>query len=209
MSRFHSLTIVGLVLLVTSALCRPGVGAASDELDYFHVCVTQEIPAALRRFVAVDGYDSLRRAQADIVDSVFSICRQRAIDSSHQVDEQTYVSKAVGALFEQIPKFVELEQQWKTDPEKALEDQAMRAYSICLQGAARALSRTSNDPSEVIEQASFARCAKNRQIVFDTFHSHTKSFSPEAMKALEQEFQRKLPQIVMKTRDDLRQATHQ
>jgi hypothetical protein len=117
MSRFHSLTTAGLVLLVTSALCSPGVCEASNELDYFHVCVTQEIPAALRRFVAVDGYDSLRRAQADIVDSVFSICRQRAIDSSHQVDEQIYVSKAVGALFEQIPKFVELEQQWKIDPE--------------------------------------------------------------------------------------------
>jgi len=41
------------------------------------------------------------------------------------------------------------ELQWKTDPEKALEDQAVRAYSICLQGTARGLSRTSNDPSEV------------------------------------------------------------
>ena len=101
------------------------------------------------------------------------------------------------------------ELQWKTDPEKALEDQSVRAYSICLQGTARGLSRTSNDPSELVEQASFARCAKNRQMVFDTFHRHNKSFSPEAMTALEQEFRRKLPQIVLKTRDDLRQATQQ
>lgn len=202
-------TIAGLALLVASALCGQEAGAASDELDYFHGCVTHEIPAALRRFVAVDGYDSLLRAQADIVNSVFSICRQRTIDTSHRVDEQTYVSNAVEALFKPIPKFVELEQQQKTDPEKALEDQAVTAYSICLQGTARGLSRTSNDPSEVIEQASFAGCTKNRQIVFDTFHSHNKSFSPEAMTAFEQEFQRKLPQIVMKTRDDLRQATRQ
>jgi hypothetical protein len=95
------------------------------------------------------------------------------------------------------------------DPEKALEDQAVRIYSICLEGSARARSRTSNDPPEVIERASFAACAKNRQLVFDTFHSHTSSFSPEAMTALEQEFQRKLPQIIVKTRDDVRQAAHQ
>jgi len=96
------------------------------------------------------------------------------------------------------------ELQWKTDPEKALEDQSVRAYSICLEGTARGLSRTSSDASEIIQQASFARCAKNRQIVFDTFHSHNRSFSSEAMTALEQEFQRKLPQLVLKTRDDLR-----
>jgi hypothetical protein len=61
----------------------------------------------------------------------------------------------------------------------------------------------------VIEKASFAASEKNRQLVFDTFRSRTNSFSPEAMMALEQEFQRKLPQIIVKTRDDVRQAAHQ
>jgi hypothetical protein len=205
--------LVGLAVITAPALFDQQAAAASDELEYFHKCVSQEIPAALRRFVTVEGYDSLIRAKADIVNSVFSVCRQRAMDSSHRVDEQSYVNNTVETLFEQIPKFVELqqqiEQQWKSDPAKALEDQAVRTYSLCLQGTARKLSRTSDDPPDAIEQGSLAACAKNRQIVFDTFSNHNKSYSPEAMTALEQEFHRKLPELVTKTRDDVRQATHQ
>jgi hypothetical protein len=85
--------------------------------------------------------------------------------------------------------------------EKFIEDQAVRAYSLCLEGSARGRSRNSNDLPEVIEQASFASCAKNRQIVFDTYRGHTNSFSPETMTAMEQEFQRRLPQIIIKTRE--------
>jgi hypothetical protein len=104
---------------------------------------------------------------------------------------------------------VEQKQQWKADSANGQEDLAVTMYSFCLQGTARRLSRTSDDPAFVIEQGSLAGCAKNRQIVFDTFSSHNKSYSPEAMTALEQEFHRKLPKLVTKTRDDMRQATHQ
>jgi hypothetical protein len=214
MKQFLLVTIAGLALHLSSALFDQPAEAASDELDYFHECVNQELPAALRRSVVTFGGDDLlHRDHADIVNSVFSICKQRAIDSSHRFDEQTYVYNAVGARFRQLEKFgdlqQQLEQQWKDDPEKALEDQAVWAYSFCLEGSARGRSRTSNDTPEVIEQASFAACAKNRQLVFDTFRSRTNSFSSEAMTALEQEFRRKLPQIIVKTRDDVRQATHQ
>ena len=204
-------TIAGLASLLT--LAHQQANAASDELDYFHGCVNQEIPVALRRSVITYGADFLNRDHTDIDNSVFAICKQRSIDSSHRIDEPPYVHDTIEAQFKQMQKIAEmtkqLQQQWKDDPEKALEDQAVRIYSICLEGSARARSRTSNDPPEVIERASFAACAKNRQLVFDTFHSHTNSFSPEAMTALEQEFQRKLPQIIVKTRDDVRQAAHQ
>jgi hypothetical protein len=85
--------------------------------------------------------------------------------------------------------------------EKFIEDQSVRAYSLCLEGSARDRSRNSNDLVEVIEQASFASCAKNRQIVFDTYRGHANSFSPETMTAMEQEFQRRLPQIITKTHE--------
>ena len=83
--------------------------------------------------------------------------------------------------------------------EKFIEDQSIRAYSLCLEGSARDRSRNSDDLPGAIEQASFASCAKNRQIVFDTYRGHT--FSPETMAAIEQEFQRKLPLIIIKTRE--------
>jgi hypothetical protein len=207
----------GLALITGLALFDQQAAAAPDELEYFHECVNQEIPASLRRFVIVNGPERLTRAEAsakaDIVNSVFSVCRQRAVDSSHRVDEQSYVNDTVETLFKQIPKFVELQRQieqlWKSDPAKAIEDQAVRAYSLCLEGTARRLSRTSDDPPDTIEQGSLAACEKNRQVVFDTHSSHDKSYSPEAMKALEQEFHRKLPEVVTKTRNDVRKAKQQ
>jgi hypothetical protein len=198
-------TAIGLAFLLGSAFPAQRAGA-SDELDYFHGCVNQEVPAAMRRSVVTAGGDDLlHRDHTDIVNSVFSICRQRAIDSSHRPDEQAYVSNAVEALFKQIEPFADLQQkltqQWKDHPEQALEDQAVRAYSICLEGSARGRSRTSNDLPEAIEQASFAACAENKRMVLDTYRAHTRSFSPEAMTALEQEFRRRLPQIIVKTRE--------
>jgi len=205
--------IVGLALIAAPALFDQRAAAASDEFEIFHGCVNQEIPVALRRFVTVEGYDGLIRAKPEIVNSVFSICRQRAIDSSHRVDEQSYVNNTVETFFNRISKLADqvqqAEQQYKSDPAKASEDQAVRVYSFCLQGTPRRLSRTSDDPPDAIEQGSLGGCAKNRQIVFDTFSSHNKSYSPEAMTAMEQEFHRKLPELVTKTRDDVRQATHQ
>jgi hypothetical protein len=85
--------------------------------------------------------------------------------------------------------------------EKIAEDQASRAYWLCLEGSARGRSRNSNDPPEVIEQSSFKACAENRQIVIDAYRGHTNAFSPENMTAMEQDFQRKLPQIIIKTRE--------
>lgn len=94
----------------------------------------------------------------------------------------------------------------KDHSDQTTERQAVFMYSVCLEGNARGRSRTSNDPPEAIEQSSFANCAKGRQQVFDTFRSHANSFSPEAMAALEQEFRRKLPQIIVKTRGDVRKT---
>lgn len=131
--------------------------------------------------------------------------------SSHSVDERSYVDDVVGSFFKQVPRIVELrrqtEQLWKSDPDKAIEDQAMRTYSLCLEGTARRLARTSDDPADAIEQGSFAACEKNRQIVLDTYPNHNKSYDPEAMKALEQEFHRKLADVVTRTRNDVRKAT--
>jgi hypothetical protein len=207
----------GLALIIDVALFYRQAAAASDELEYFHECVKQELPAALRRFVIANGSERLNRAEAgakaDIVNSLFSVCRQRAMDSSHPVDEQSYVNETVETLFKQIPKIVELQRQteqlWKSDPAKAIEDQAVRTYSLCLEGSARRISRTSDDPADTIEQGALAACEKNRQLIFDTYSSHSKSYSPEAMKALEHEFHLKLPEVVTRTRNDVRKAKQQ
>jgi hypothetical protein len=207
----------GLALIMDVALFDRQAAAAPDELEYFHECVKQELPATLRRFVIANGSESLTRAEAgakaDIVNSLFSVCRQRAIDGSHRVDEQSYVNDTVETFFKQIPRIVELQRQteqlWKSDPAKAIEDQAVRAYSLCLEGTARRLSRTSDDPTDTIEQGLLAACEKSRQIIFDTFSSHSKSYDPEAMKAFEQEFHHKLPEVVTRTRNDVRKAKQQ
>jgi hypothetical protein len=89
----------------------------------------------------------------------------------------------------------------KLKAEKLIEDQAVRAYSFCLEGSARKLSYNTNDPPEAIEHAAFALCAKNRQMVPDAYRGHTNSFNSEMMSAREEMFQRKLPQIVIKTRE--------
>jgi hypothetical protein len=89
----------------------------------------------------------------------------------------------------------------KLKAEKLIEDQAARAYSLCLEGRARNLSYKTNDPPEAIGRAAFALCATNRQMIPDAYRGHTNSFNSEMMSALEEVFQRKLPQIVIKTRE--------
>jgi hypothetical protein len=207
----------GLILVLGLWSFDRQAAAASDELEYFHECVKQELPTTLRLFVIKNGPDGLTRAEDsakfDIVNSLFSVCRQRAVDSSHRVDDRSYVDDSVGSFFKQIPRFVELQRQteqlWKSDPDKAIEDQAVRTYPLCLEGTARRLARTSDDPADTIEHGALAACEKSRQTIFDTYSSHGKSYDPEAMKALEQEFHRKLPDVVTRTRNDVRKATQQ
>ena len=207
----------GLIIVLGLAFFDRQGAAASDELEYFHECVKQELPTTLRLFVIKNGPDRLTRAEdsakADIVDSLFSVCRQRAVDNSHRVDERSYVDDTVGSFFKQVPRIVELQRQteqlWKSNPDKAVEDQAVRTYPLCLEGTARRLARTSNDPTDTIEHGALAACEKSRQTIFDTYSSHGKSYDPEAMKALEQEFHRKLPDVVTRTRNDVRKATQQ
>jgi hypothetical protein len=81
-----------------------------------------------------------------------------------------------------------------------MEDQARRAYFVYLDNHARALSLNSNEPAEVIAQATFASCASERQGVFDAYRGHTNSFYPETMIAMEQVFQRQLLLVVIEAR---------
>lgn len=207
----------GLIIVVGLAFLDREAAAASDELGYFHECVQQELPTTLRLFVIKNGPDGLTRAEdsakADIVNSIFSVCRQRALDNSQRVDDRSYVDDTVGTFFKQIPRIVELQRQteqlWKSNPDRAIEDQAVRTYPLCLEGTARRLARTSNDPADTIEHGALAECEKSRQTIFDLYSSHGKSYEPGAMKALEEEFHRKLPDIVTRTRSDVRKATQQ
>jgi hypothetical protein len=207
----------GLILVMGLCFFARQAAAASDELEYFHECVKQELPTTLRLFVIKNGPDGLNRAEdsakAEIANNLFSVCRQRAVASSHRVDERSYVDDTVGSFFKQIPRIVELQRQteqlWKANPDKAIEDQAVRTYPLCLEGTARRLARTSNDPTDTIEHGALAACEKSRQTIFDTYSRHGKSYDRDAMKALEQEFHRKLPDVVTRTRDDVRKATQQ
>lgn len=209
--------VAGFALITGLALPYDKAAAASDGLEFFHQCVGQEIPASLRRFVIANGSTSLSpddaNAKAEIVNNVFSVCRQRALDGSHRIDEKSYVKDTVDAIFKQFPAIMELqrhlEEQWKSDPGKAIEEQTVRVYSFCLEGTARRLSRTSDDPVDTIEQGSLAACEKSRRAVFDIHSSRNEPYSSEAMNALEQQFHRNLPEIVTKTRNDVRKATQQ
>ncbi len=205
------------ILVMGLGLLHPHRATAADELQYFHDCVKHELPAALRRFVIANGPDRLNRAEdsarTDIVNDLFSACRQSALDSAHRADERSYVDEAVGSFFKEIPWIVELqhrtEQLLKTDPDKAFEEQAVRAYSFCLEGTARRLAQTSEDPIDTIEQGALVGCSRNRQVVFDTYSSHGKSFAPVEMKALEKESHDKVSAIVTKIRNDVRKTKQQ
>jgi hypothetical protein len=65
----HLLLVAISSLASLLTLAHQQANAASDELDYFHGCVNQEIPAALRRSVITYGADFLNRDHTDIDNS--------------------------------------------------------------------------------------------------------------------------------------------
>ena len=201
-----SLATATVIALLTCQAAQ----AASDQ-DYFHSCVKQEGNAALRRKVQKFGADALYGYQNDIANEVFAICKQRAIDSSERIDYPTYVygvveALAKAALYEKAKKESEAERKRdelnapRLKAEKAIEDQASSIYFACLDSHARVLAVKSNEPAEVIAQASFASCRTERQGVFDAYRGHTNSFYPETMAAAEQVFQGQLLLVVIEAR---------
>jgi hypothetical protein len=201
--------LLATVAVIALLMCQ-AAQAASDQ-DYFHACVKQEGNAALRRKVQKSGDDALYGYQNDVANEVFAICKQRAIDSSERIDYPAYVygvveALAKAALYEKAKK--ELEAERKRDElnaprlkaEKAVEDQAASIYFACLDNHARVLAVKSNEPAEVIAQASFASCRTERQGVFDAYRGHTNSFYPETMAAAEPVFQRQLLLAVIEAR---------
>jgi hypothetical protein len=89
----------------------------------------------------------------------------------------------------------------KLKGDRFIQDQAARAYSLCLPGGARRLARNSDDPPEAIERGALALCAKNKQMILDAYGGSADSSSFEIVSSLEKEFRRELPQIVVKTRE--------
>jgi hypothetical protein len=112
----------------------------------------------------------------------------------------TVVVVLILADFGLVAKIMNAPPHVEEHPEKVEEWQAAFRYTLCLEVTARTVSQTSNAPPEAIEQTSFARCEKQRQDIFDTFHKHADTVSPEAMADLEQRFRRKLPQIIGEAR---------
>ena len=84
-------------------------------------------------------------------------------------------------------------------PEKVDDRQAMAAlYALCLEHTARAVSQTSIDAPEAIEQTVFGRCRIWRQKLLDGVHKHAGTDDPGVATDVEQGFRLKLPQIIAK-----------
>ncbi len=120
----------------------------------------------------------------------FQFARQRAIATSNRFDDPSYVSvtvdaQAKAAAVEKMRKEYEEERRQdalnapRLKAEKAEEDDVGSTYYVCLDRHARLLSVNSNEPAEVIAQASFASCAEESRR-FLTSISDTKS--PSALR---------------------------
>lgn len=184
---------------------------AATKLDFFHACVDREAKAAVRRAFEKNGEVALYGYHNDLNAEVFSICKQRAIATSNRFDDPSYVSvtvdaQAKAAAVEKMRKEYEEERRQdalnapRLKAEKAEEDDVGSTYYVCLDRHARLLSVNSNEPAEVIAQASFASCAEEKQAVFDIYQRHKKPFSLETMEAMDAVFKQHLLLEIIKAR---------
>lgn len=88
----------------------------------------------------------------------------------------------------------------RLEAEKAVKDQAARAYSFCLSGAAEKMANNSGDPPEAIERGALAPCEINKQMIFEAYGGSASSPSSEIVSSLETEFRRQLAQMRAKIR---------
>jgi hypothetical protein len=84
--------------------------------------------------------------------------------------------------------------------EKEEERTAGDIYYLCLVRHTQILSLISNEPAEVIVQASFPSCSGERQAVFDVYRRHNNTLYPEAMDIAERKFRQRLLLEVIKAR---------
>jgi hypothetical protein len=210
-----------LVLSIGLAACQQAsppepIAAAPISDSSFHSCVDREVKAAVNRTnekndLAIYGYHT------EIENDIISICdpqlrRETVQDnliSSNPV--YSYLNTAIEAqtqalVNEKIQKEVE-EKRKQADldaprikAEKAEETDAGAAYLVCLERHAKTLSLNSNEPAEIIVQASFPSCLSERQTVFDVYHRHNNYFSEGAMNVAEDGFRRTLLLEVIKAR---------
>lgn len=199
-------------LLSCAAIILAATTARADQLaaSAFRTCVDREAKAAVQRELEKYGENALYGYHNNLKNEVSSICKQRA-DGSTSYDDLGYVSAAIEtqvkkATDNKIKK--ELEEQRRKDAldaprlkaEKAEENEAGRAYYVCLTRHVDILALVSNETAEVVAKAAFPSCSEERQTVFNVYRRHNNYFSQGTMEAMESVFLPKLLLEVIKAR---------
>jgi len=208
-----------LVLSIGLAACQqtpppePIATTPISDNTSFHSCVDREAKAALERAITRDGDNVLYGYTVGINNDIISVCKGKPSNESlysRDVD-YLYVDGVVeplqtAALHAKADKEVGEERKKeeldapRIKAEKAEEDEAGTTYAACLLRHAKILSLNSNEPAEVIVQASFPSCSAERQAVFDVYQRHNSYFSQGVMNAMEGVFRQNLLLEVIKGR---------
>jgi hypothetical protein len=217
------ISVVTSVLSMGSAACQqafPGWPAAAIPIvdnTSFHSCVDREAKAAFERAIKNEPDLALYGYHTDINNEVIAACsrqlsRETLNDSIYTTDPAySYVNAAVeaqqrAARSEIVKKDMEEEQRKaaldtpRLKAEKAEEDEAGNTYYACLVRHAKILSLSSNEPAEVIVQASFPSCLAERQAAFDVLKRHKPYLDLETMDAMDGVFKQSLLLEIIKAR---------
>jgi hypothetical protein len=198
--------------------------APSHQVDFtaFRNCVDREAKLAVQR--AIDkATDADARAltlygyHTEINNQVIFVCDpglkpMTLTDSIYTRNaEYLYVISSVDAQQEsetsKIAKQKSEEEKHKTEMdaprlrfEKSEEDRASKNYYMCLARNAKTLALNSNEPAEIIVQASFPSCANERQILLDLLKLHKGYADLELVNSMEAVFRPNLLLEVIKAR---------
>ena len=195
MIRIRDLVTVTLLALGLSA-----VPAVAQE-ESLGTCAAREAKSSLRRVTREQGeYAALYGYHTDVVKWVVIVCVRSGEATADEVKQISgVVEKTAGAMAAartekelREHRRKELAEAPRLRAEKEKRDQIMVAYYTCLLASVRVLALNSTETADIIAQATFAACLKERISVFDVYRQQTEYFSEGVMKAAEEVFYKQL-----------------
>lgn len=215
----HAKLLLAMGLLACQQMFPGTQAAATSDSNpkNFRACVDHEAKAAIARAYKIGGVNALYGYTVDINNEVIAVCNPQLRSETLQDliftndPDYLYVNTAVDnqvkrAFLDQARRDAETErrraalEEPRLRAEKAEETEIGAAYYKCLVSHAKILSVNTNEPAEIVVQATFASCPEERQAVFDVYQRHHSFWTSESMKSFDAEFKPHLLLEVIKAR---------
>ncbi len=168
---------IGAIFIAASSLIG-GAGqaqqAADQKEDAFHRCTSDMALWVLRR---KDGEVD----KEPIVDEILSSCiLQAPIDALTGPQREAWMAWAKREVATQIEKAAP-----RAKAERADEDQAGADYFLCFERHAKILALGSDEPADIVAQASLSACPAERRAIFEVHRRYNDDWNEGTMKAME------------------------